>query len=148
LFVLAYPIAAHGAFAGFACDVILSDDLPGTGVDTIFATDASLLVNDHRSFFVFRNRLNGTNRSAGRKIAVHAAVAGPEWRESFEHRRLHRDPVGAGQFVESRARVIIPILASLHAVPATDALGRIEQNASGFAIPEASGGYQIAVLLG
>ena len=99
MFVLADSVAAHGALAGFACDVIFGDDIPGTGVDAIFATDASLLVDDHRSFFIFCDRFNGTDGGAGRKVTMHAAVAGPEGGESFEYRRLDLG-VGLGREVE------------------------------------------------
>ena len=126
MFVLADSVAAHCALTGFACDVIFGDDIPGTGVDAIFTTDASLLVDDHRSFFILCDRFNGTDGGAGRKVTMHAAIAGPERGESFEHWRLHGDPVGARQFVERCAWVIVPILAGLHAVAAADALGRIE----------------------
>ena len=126
MFVFAEAVAAHRALAGFACDVIFGDDIPGTGVDAIFTTDASLLVDDHRSFFILCDCFNGADGGAGRKVTMHAAVAGPEGGESFEHRRLHGDPVGARQFVERRAWVIVPILAGLHTVTAADAFRRIE----------------------
>ena len=78
LLILADPIAAHGALAGFAGDVVLGDDLPWTGMDAVLATDASLFVDDHRAFFVFRNRFHRTNRGTCRKRTMHAAIARPE----------------------------------------------------------------------
>ena len=78
---------------------------------------------------------------------MHAAVARPAARP-FQHRRLHGDPVGARQLVKRGARVIVPILAGLHAVAATDALGRVKQNAPRFAVQQATGRHQIPVFLG
>src|SRR5574341_706552 len=78
LFVLADAIAAHGGLARFAGDVVFGDDFPGTGVDAVLATDARILVDDHRAFFIFRDRFHRTHRGAGGEIAVHAAVSRPQ----------------------------------------------------------------------
>jgi hypothetical protein len=43
--------------------------------------------------------------------------------------------------------VIVPVLTSLDTVPAADAFGRIEENASCFAVAEPRGRNQAAVLL-
>ena len=42
--------------------------------------------------------------------------------------------------------MIVPVFTSLNAVAATDAFRGVEQNASGFAIPESRSGNQIAVV--
>src|SRR5262245_24601242 len=116
-------------------------------MDAVLATDASVLIDDHRSFFILGDRFNGADCSAGGKVAVHTTVACPKRRESFKHRRLHSDPVGARQFVEGCARMIVPILAGLYTMAATDALGCIKQNAPRFTVSEMAGGNKIAVLL-
>src|SRR6266404_665682 len=96
LLVFADAIAAHGAFAGFAGDVVLGDDFPRASVDAVFAADANVFVDDHRAFFIFGNCFDGTHRGAGGEVTVHATVARPKRRETFEHRWLHGDPIRAG----------------------------------------------------
>ena len=93
LLVLAHPVAAHGALRRFIRDVVLGDHAPGTGIDTVFTADTDLRIDDDRPFFVFRDRFDGANGGAGRKLAVHTTVSGPKRRKTFEHRRFHRDPV-------------------------------------------------------
>src|SRR5574341_615558 len=78
LFVLADAIAAHGALARFAGDIVFGDDFPGTGVDAVLATDAGILIDDHWAFFIFRDRFHRTHRGAGGEVAVHAAVSRPQ----------------------------------------------------------------------
>ena len=77
LLVFADPVAAHGAFGGFVTDIAFGDHLPRTGVDAVFAADASFLIDDDRTFFIFCNCLDRADRGAGGKIAMHAAVARP-----------------------------------------------------------------------
>jgi len=96
LLVFADAIAAHGAFAGFAGDVVLGDDFPRASVDAVFAADANVFVDDHGAFFIFGNCFDGTHRGAGGEVTVHATVARPKRRETFEHRWFHGDPIRAG----------------------------------------------------
>src|SRR5580765_222662 len=93
LLVFANAVAAHGALAGFAGDLVFSNHFPGTGVNAVFAADADILVDDHRAFFVFGDRLDRTYGGAGGEGAVHAAIARPQRRKPFQDRRLHGDPV-------------------------------------------------------
>jgi hypothetical protein len=69
----------------------------------------------------------------------------PERRESLEDRRLHSYPVCAGERIETRPVVIVPVFTCLDTVTATDAFGCIEENASRFAIAESRGWNQAAV---
>ena len=126
LLIFADPVAAHGAFAGFLGNVILGDDFPWTSVNTVFATDADLLVNDYGAFFILGDRFHRANRRAGGELAMHTTVACPKGREPLEHRGFHGYPVGAGERIEVGAVVIVPVLTSLDTVTAADAFGRIE----------------------
>ena len=78
---------------------------------------------------------------------MHATIARPNRRESFEHRRLHGDPVGGGEFVETRAVMLVPIFARLHAVAAADTFCRVEQDAAPLAVVEPGRGNEVAVLV-
>ena len=147
LFIVADAVAAHGALAGLAGDVVLGDHFPRAGVDAVLAADAGLLVYDHRAFFVFRNCFDGTNGGTGGEVAMHATVARPERRQPFEHRRLHGDPVGGGKFVEAGAVMLVPIFARLHAVAAADAFRRVKQYAPRLAVPEPGRGNEVAISL-
>jgi hypothetical protein len=53
LLVFANAVAAHGAFAGLAGDLVFSDDFPRAGVNAVLAADADILIDDHGAFFVF-----------------------------------------------------------------------------------------------
>ena len=147
LLVFADSVAAHGAFAGFLRNVILGNDFPWTSVNTVFATDADLLVNYDRAFFILRDRFHRAHRRAGGELAVHTTVACPERRESLEDRRFHSYPVCAGERIEAGTVVIVPVLTCLNTVTAADALGRIEENASRFSVEKFSGWNQVSVLL-
>ena len=147
LLVFADSIAAHRAFGGFLRNVILGDDFPWTSMNAVFATDADFLVDDYRAFFIFGDRFHRANRGTGGEVAMHTTVACPKGREPLEHRRLHSYPVCAGESIETGAVVSVPVLTSLNTMPAADAFGRIEENASCFAIPEPRGWNQAAVLL-
>lgn len=147
LLVFGDSIAAHRAFGRFLRNVILGNDFPWTRMDAVFATDADFLVDDYRAFFIFGDRFHRANRRTGGEVAMHTTVACPEGREPLEHRGFHRYPVCAGEIIETGAVVIVPVLTSLNTMPAADAFGRIEENASRFAIPEPRGWNQAAVLL-
>src|ERR1044071_8550748 len=90
-------------------------------MNAVFATDAKLGIDDHRSLFVFGDCFHRTNRGAGGKVAMHTAIARPQWRESFEHRRFDGDPIRAGQLVEGCAGMVVPVFAGLDAMAAADA---------------------------
>ena len=117
-------------------------------MNAVFATDADLLVDDYRAFFILGDRFHRANRRARGELAVHTTVACPERRESLEHRRLHSYPVCAGERIEAGAVVIVPVLTCLDTVTAADAFGRIEEDASRLAIAEPRGRNQAAVLSG
>src|SRR5512135_1140963 len=94
LLVLADAVAAHGALAGFAGNFILRDHFPWAGMDAVFATDAYVLVDHNRAFFVFGDRFDGADGGAGGEAAMHTTVARPQRRHAFEHGRFHGDPIG------------------------------------------------------
>ena len=130
------PVAAHRTLGGFLRDVVFGDDAPGACVDAVFAPDAELRVDDDRPLLVFGDRLDRTNRRTHRKFAMHAAVASPKTRHALEHRRLDGQPIRAGKLVDGGARMIVPVLARLNALAATDAFGRIEKNCSRSAVEQ------------
>ena len=117
-------------------------------MNAVFATDADLLVDDYRAFFILGDRFHRANRRARGELAVHTTVACPERREPLEHRRLDSYPVCAGERIEAGAVVIVPVLTCLDTVTAADAFGRIEEDASRLAIAEPRGRNQAAVLSG
>lgn len=147
LLVFADSIAAHGAFGGFVRNVILGNDFPWTSVNAVFATDADFLIDDDRAFFILDDCFDRTNRRTGGELAMHTTVACPQRREPLQNRRLHSYPVCAGESIEAGAVVIVPVLTSLDTVTAADAFGRIEKDASCFAVAEPRGRNQAAVLL-
>src|SRR5687768_17401920 len=66
LLVLTETIAAHGTLAGFAGDVVFSNNVPGTRMNAVFAPDADIFVDDHRAFFIFGDGLHRAYGSARR----------------------------------------------------------------------------------
>ena len=77
LLVLADPIAAHGALARLAGDVVFRDHIPGAGMDAVLTPDANVGIDDDGAFFVFGDCFDGAHGGAGGEGAMHAAVARP-----------------------------------------------------------------------
>src|SRR5262245_24717027 len=115
-------------------------------MNAVLATDAHVFVDYDRPLIAFRDRLHRAYRAAQGKLAVHAAIARPDRRKTFENRRLHGDPVRSRDFVDARSRMVIPIFAGMYALPATNAFRRVKENGSWIAVEKCSRRDQRSVL--
>jgi hypothetical protein len=70
---------------------------------------------------------------------VHTAIARPNRRKPFEDWGFHRDPICRRQLIKTRTIVLVPIFACLDAMPAADALGRIEKNTARLTVEQSRG---------